>query len=160
MLRCLCSAEKRGSAGMELIIKRFDELTTSELYAILQARVAVFVVEQQCIYQEIDGKDLYSHHVFYMDRGQLQAYVRVIPPEQTGGAVTIGRVLTVKRGAGRGKGVMLEGIKVARDIFGADSIHIEAQVYAKGFYEKLGFVQTSAEFLDDGIPHVQMELTL
>lgn len=143
---------------MELIIKRFDELTLTELYSILQARVSVFVVEQNCPYQEIDGKDLYSYHVFYREEGQIQAYVRVVEPDDSCDMVSIGRVLTIKRSSGLGSKIMREGIKVAREMMKADKICIGAQTYARGFYEKLGFRQISDEYLEDGIPHIKMLL--
>lgn len=143
---------------MELTVKRFEELTTSELYELLQVRVAVFVVEQNCPYQEIDGKDFFSTHVFYKEEGKIQAYIRVVDKNESCGKVSIGRVLTVKRGSGLGKKLMKEGIRIAKEKLGAEEIYIEAQVYAKGFYEGLGFRQSSAEFLEDGIPHIQMLL--
>ncbi len=145
---------------MDLTVKHFDELTTRELYDVLQARVAVFVVEQDCPFQEIDGKDFFSHHVFYSENGQIQAYVRVVEPHQGRADVSIGRVLTVKRGTGLGKEIMREGIRVAGEKLNAKRIHLEAQSYARGFYEQLGFRQISEEFLEDDIPHIEMLLTL
>lgn len=146
--------------SMDLIIKRFEDLTTRELYDLLQVRVAVFVVEQDCPYQELDGKDLFSYHIFYKENGCIQAYLRVVDPNPSCDKVAIGRVLTVRRGSGLGKKVMLAGIRVAQERLGADNIYIEAQTYAKGFYEQLGFQQISDEFLEDGIPHIKMLLTL
>jgi len=145
---------------MELIVKRFEDLTTRELYDLLQVRVSVFVVEQDCPYQELDGKDFLSYHVFYKEDDRIQAYLRVVGPNQSCDKVSLGRVLTVRRGAGLGKKVMLEGIRVAKEKLGADDIYIEAQTYAKGFYEGLGFQQISDEFLEDRIPHIRMLLTL
>lgn len=145
---------------MELIIKHFNDLTTNELYELLKVREEVFVVEQTCPYQEIDGKDLFSYHVFYKDNSGIQAYVRVLKPNPDSDKVSIGRVLTVKRGGGLGKKIMLEGIRVAKEKFDADKIYLDAQVYAKGFYERVGFEQISDVFLEDGIPHIKMLLTL
>lgn len=145
---------------MELIVKQFENLTTHELHDLLQARVSVFVVEQQCPYQEVDGKDLYSYHVYYKDNGRIQAYARVVPAKESGEMVTIGRVLSVKRGCGLGKKIVQEGIRVAKEVLQANTIRIEAQSYAKGFYERSGFKQTSEEFLEDGIPHITMTLSL
>jgi Predicted acyltransferase len=145
---------------MELVVKRFEELTVQELYDLLQARVAVFVVEQDCPFQEIDGKDRLAYHVFYRENNQIQAYVRVIEPNESCDLVSIGRVLSLARGQGLGKKIMLEGIRVAEEKLGARVIYIEAQTYAKGFYEQLGFRQSSEEFLEDGIPHIKMLLTL
>lgn len=144
---------------MELIVKRFEELTTRELYELLQVRVSVFVVEQKCPYPELDGKDFFSRHVFFREDDRIQAYLRVVEPHPGCERVSIGRVLAVRRGSGLGKQIMVAGIKVAREELGADSVCIEAQSYARGFYEQLGFAQTSQEFLEDGIPHIKMLLT-
>lgn len=143
---------------MELIVKRFEELSLEELYKIIQARVAVFVVEQNCVYQEIDNKDPYAYHVFLKDDTGIAAYLRVIDKGISFEEVSIGRVLTVKRGCGLGNTILTEGIKVAKERMNAGKIKIGAQSYAKGFYEKAGFQQVSEEFLEDGIPHIQMIL--
>ena len=145
---------------MELVVKHFEELTTRELYDLLQARVAVFVVEQECPYQEIDRKDLHAYHIFFRENDKIHAYARVLEPNEGGDKVSIGRVLSLTRGAGFGKKIMLEGIRVAKEKFGARIIYIEAQTYARGFYEQLGFRQISEEFLEDGIPHIKMLRTL
>jgi ElaA protein len=118
----------------------------------------VFVVEQNCVYQEIDDKDKYSYHVFLKDDTGIKAYLRVIDKGVSFEDVSIGRVLTLKRGCGLGNTILLEGIKVAKEKMNADRIKIEAQSYAKEFYEKAGFKQVSEEFLEDGIPHIQMVL--
>ncbi len=145
---------------MDLVIKQFEELSTDELYEILKARVAVFVVEQNCAYQEIDNKDRYSYHVFLKDDTGVKAYLRVIDKGVSFEEVSIGRVLTLKRGCGLGSKILAEGIKAAKERMNADRIKIEAQTYAKGFYAKAGFKQVSEEFLEDGIPHIQMVLEL
>ncbi len=143
---------------MDLSVKRFEELTADELYEILKARAAVFVVEQNCAYQDIDGKDKYAYHVFLKDEAGIQAYLRVIEKGISFEEASIGRVLTIKRGCGLGKILMLEGIKIAKEKLNADRIRIGAQCYAKAFYEKVGFRQASGEYLEDGIPHIQMVL--
>jgi ElaA protein len=143
---------------MDLVVKRFEELSVEEIYKILQVRVEVFVVEQNCVYQEIDDKDKYSYHVFLKDDTGIKAYLRVIDKGVSFEDVSIGRVLTLKRGCGLGNTILLEGIKVAKEKMNADRIKIEAQSYAKEFYEKAGFKQVSEEFLEDGIPHIQMVL--
>lgn len=145
---------------MDLVIKQFEELSTDELYEILKARVAVFVVEQNCAYQEIDNKDRYSYHIFLKDDTGVKAYLRVIDKGVSFEEVSIGRVLTLKRGCGLGSKILAEGIKAAKERMNADRIKIEAQTYAKGFYAKAGFKQVSEEFLEDGIPHIQMVLEL
>lgn len=141
---------------MDLIIKRFEELTADEVYEILRVRVAVFVVEQNCPYQEADGKDRFSYHVFLKDETGIRAYLRVIDKGIAFEEAAIGRVLTTERGKGLGLRILSEGIKVAKNRMNAGSIKIEAQSYAKEFYEKAGFRQISEEFLEDGIPHIQM----
>ena len=141
---------------MELVVKRFDELSVEEIYEILRARAEVFIVEQNCAYQDIDNKDKRSYHVFFKDETGILAYLRVLKKGVSFEEVSIGRVLTIKRGCGLGKILMLEGIKIAKEKFQADRIKIGAQRYAKEFYEKVGFKQVSGEFLEDGIPHIHM----
>lgn len=143
---------------MELTIKTFQELTTKELYEILKVRGAIFVVEQKCAYQDIDGLDEASLHLFYEDGGQVQAYLRAFEKEP--GVVQMGRVLTLRHGEGLGGRLLHEGILVIKEQFHPRKIVIEAQCYATGYYEKAGFQRCSEEFLEDGIPHVRMELTL
>ena len=145
---------------MELIVKHFDELTTSELFEILKLRVAVFVVEQNCPYQEVDEKDRGAYHVWLQDDGGIRAYLRVLDRGVSFPEASIGRVIAVQRRQGLGTRIVREGIRVAREKFGADAITIEAQTYAAKLYENLGFCQTSEEFLEDGIPHIQMQLKL
>ena len=139
---------------MELTVKHFSELTTLELYDILRARVAVFVVEQECPYQELDGDDLDAFHLMLRDGDELVAYVRVYPRGEDQGRV--GRVITLRRGKGLGKIVMEAGVELVRDRLGKKQVYIEAQCYAIGFYEKVGFRVASEEFMEDGIPHVVM----
>ncbi len=141
---------------MERIVRHFDELTTRELYELLRVRTAVFVVEQACPYQELDGKDLVSWHLWFQDEEGVQACARILPPGVSFPEASIGRVLTVKRGSGLGLLLMEEAVRTAEEKFGPGPIRIEAQCYAKGFYEKMGFRQVSQSFLEDGIPHIQM----
>ncbi len=142
---------------MNLYIKHFSQLTATELYRLLQARAAVFVVEQDCPYQDVDNKDLNAWHVWYEDEEGVAAYCRVldigVSYEDAG---SIGRVITVKRGCGLGYKVMLEGIRIAEEKFGQSKLRISAQQYAQGFYEKCGFRRVSEPYLEDNIPHVQM----
>ncbi len=143
---------------MELIVKRFEELSVDELYEILQVRFAVFIVEQNCIYPEIDGRDKHSYHVYLKDDTEIKAYLRVVDKGVSHEEVSIGRVLTIERGIGLGKRILLEGIKVAKERMNADKIVIEAQSHAREFYEKVGFEKVSEEFMEDGIPHIKMVL--
>ena len=141
---------------MECVIKRFDELTVPQLYEILQLRSAVFVVEQNCVYQDIDGVDQESLHVCGYEDGKLQAYLRVFR-NHTEDCAQIGRVISARRGIGDGRVILKEGIRAAELIPGNGKIVLEAQVYAIGFYEKEGFKVVSEPFDEDGIMHVKME---
>ena len=141
---------------MTLHVKRFSELTTEELYAILQLRVDVFVVEQNCPYRELDGLDQVALHVWLEEDGALQAYLRMMDRGAESEKVSIGRVIAVKRRCGLGSRILEAGIRCAEEEFSAEEIYLEAQTYAKELYEKQGFRVISGEFLLDGIPHVKM----
>ena len=143
---------------MKLYRKRFAELTTDELYRLLQLRVSVFVVEQNCPYMELDGLDRNAIHVWLEDEGEILAYLRVMDKGVESEYVSIGRLVAVKRRCGLGSRILAEGIRAAREFFRADNIYLEAQVYARGLYEKQGFRRISEEFLLDGIPHIKMLL--
>lgn len=143
---------------MELKTKHYSELTPDELHDIYRYRVAVFVVEQNCPYQEIDGNDKVSWHLWMEDHGEMVAYLRVLPAGTTFDDVSIGRMICTRRRQGWATMLLKEGIKLAVAEFHAERITIGAQVYARGLYEKVGFVQTSDEFLEDGIPHIMMTL--
>ena len=143
---------------MQLYVKRFQELTIDELYAILKLRVDVFVVEQCCPYPDLDGLDREALHVWLEDDAGIEAYVRVLDKGVKSPYAALGRVIAVRRRMGLGTKIVQSGIEAAREIFGADAIYLEAQTYARGLYEKLGFRQISGEFLEDGIPHIRMLL--
>lgn len=143
---------------MQKKVKFFQELTTMELYGILQSRAEIFVLEQQCVYQDVDGKDIESLHVFFEDNGRVVAYLRAFRKDAA--TVQMGRVLTLTHGKGLGGTLLREGIAAVCEKFCPERIFIEAQCYATGFYEKAGFRTISEEFLEDGIPHVEMELRL
>ncbi len=144
---------------MNLHIKTFDQLSSRELYEILKLRCAVFVVEQNCPYQDIDGQaDFEGCHVFYEEDGEVLAYLRAFYPEGEKETLKIGRVISAKRGIGLGAKVLEAGINHGRDSLKAKRIYLEAQCYAIGFYEKSGFQVCGEEFLEDGIPHVPMML--
>ena len=145
-------------SGMEVVKKFFDQLTVRELFQIYRLRTAVFVVEQHCPYQEVDDADLSACHILLREGGELAAYLRLLPGAAPGEAV-IGRVVAARRRAGLGSRVLAEGIRAAREQ-GAAFITLAAQVYARGLYQKAGFRAVSAEFLEDGIPHVKMRLEL
>lgn len=143
---------------MEIKAKFFHELTTKELYEILKARTEIFVLEQNCVYQDMDDKDYRSLHVFYEENGKVIAYLRAFSKET--GIIQMGRVLTLQHGVGLGGKILKEGINQIQEKFCSRQIYIEAQCYAIGYYEREGFQVCSEEFLEDGIPHVQMILNL
>lgn len=144
---------------MKQYIKRFDELSTAELYEILKLRNAVFIVEQNCAYQDIDGLDETAYHMWLEDENGIAAYVRLLPPGVRFDDSVIGRVIAVRRRSGVGSQIVRTAQSAVREVFGTVSVAIEAQVYAREFYEKLGFVQQSGEFDEDGIPHILMRWT-
>lgn len=143
---------------MQTYIKRFDQLSTHELYQILKLRVDVFVVEQSCPYEEIDNLDYEAIHVYFKEADEIIAYLRILDKGVESEDVAIGRVISAKRRCGIGSKLLSEGIKAAKENFKAEKIYIEAQSYARKFYENLGFKQISEEFLLDDIPHIKMEL--
>lgn len=143
--------------GISLHKKRYDELTTQELYELLRIRTDVFVVEQNCVYQDMDYDDQPAIHLWLTDEeDRIVALCRVCPAGTHMEEISIGRVITTERGKGYGKQIMLAGIEAAKEHFGAKRIDIEAQEYAKGFYEQVGFRQSSEPFILDGIPHIRM----
>ena len=139
--------------------KSFLELTVDELYELLRVRSEVFVVEQNCVYQDLDGDDQKSIHLWLTVAEKVVALARVCPAGTHMKEISIGRVITTKRGKGYGKQIMLHAIDAAREDFRAKLIDIEAQEYAKGFYESVGFKQSSDSFMLDGIPHIKMTWT-
>ena len=140
---------------MQAKIKSFDELTKEELYEILRLRVDIFVVEQECPYPEIDGKDYDAFHIYLENQGQILAYSRVYEEE---GEVHIGRIISKERRKGHATLILKEAIRVAEENYQARKIVIEAQTYAKSLYAKVGFVEDSEIYLLDGIEHVKMVL--
>lgn len=145
---------------MNFTVKHYNELTLDELYDIIKLRVDVFVVEQNCPYYELDGKDKAAYHVFCRENGKMNAYLRVLDRGISFDTVSLGRVISLKRHCGLGTELLKKGIKVAKEKYNADKITIEAQTYARKFYEGVGFVKISDEFIEDGIPHILMELKI
>jgi ElaA protein len=145
---------------MEWIIKEFDRLTPHELYNILQLRNEVFVVEQQCVFQDADNKDQYAFHLMCWEENILVAYTRLLPPNTAYDEMSIGRVVTFPkmRKKGLGRMLMQRSIEACYQLFGKNPIKIGAQFYLKFFYESLGFEQTSEIYLEDDIQHVEMIL--
>ena len=141
---------------LQLHKKAFKELTADELYELLRVRSEVFVVEQNCVYQDMDGDDQRAIHLWMTDGDTIIAVVRVCPAGTHMKEISIGRVITTERGKGYGKQIMLHAIDAAMEFFDAKRIDIEAQEYARGFYESVGFKQSSDIFMLDGIPHIKM----
>lgn len=140
-------------------IKSFEALTVSELYAILHLRSEVFVVEQNCVYQDLDYADPKALHLMGTDEdGQLLAYTRIFGPGIKFTEASIGRVVTspLARGTGAGRALMERSIAELQQHFGMIPIRIGAQQYLQRFYTSLGFVQTSDTYMEDGIPHIEM----
>ena len=143
---------------MDLVVKHFNELSTSELYEILKTRFEIFVTEQECLYQDLDDKDQDAIHVFcWNENGRVTGCLRVFMRDAENGIVQIGRVVTLEHGKGIGGQLLHRGVEVAVERFKAKKIYLEAQVYAIGYYAKEGFEVVSDEFMEDGIPHVKME---
>lgn len=145
---------------MKFVVKHFSELTTRELFEIYKVRVAVFVVEQKCAYQEVDDMDREAYHFWFENDDGIEAYLRLMPAGVARAEVSLGRVIAVKRRCGLGTKIVAEGIRFAKEKLGASEIVIEAQTYVKMMYESLGFRAESEEFLEDGIPHIRMRLKL
>lgn len=142
----------------------FKSLSNEQLYEILAARLEVFVVEQNCPYQDCDGKDLQSWHLMGRDeKGTLVSYTRLLPPGVAyEGYASIGRVLTRDsvRGTGAGKILLEKSIEMCGQLFGDHAVKIGAQSYLLKFYEGFGFQSTGEEYLEDGIPHTKMVRSL
>lgn len=141
---------------MTLHKKTFRELTTDELYELLRVRSDVFVVEQNCVYQDLDYDDQKAIHLWLTVEDKVVALARVCPADTHMKEISIGRVISTERGKGYGKQIMLHAIDAAIEHFDAKRIDIEAQEYAKGFYEGVRFKQSSEKFMLDGIPHIKM----
>ncbi|SPJ32160.1 GNAT family N-acetyltransferase [Kushneria phyllosphaerae] len=144
--------------SLEFRWSRFDELSTREFYEIAKARETVFVVEQQCAYQEVDALDPLAWHLRAAVNDQLAAYVRLVGPGDKFVEPSIGRVMTLEafRGYQYGRALMSEAIRFTEQIYPGLGITIGAQVYLTAFYESFGFVAVSEPYDDDGIPHIDM----
>lgn len=141
-------------------LQRFDELTVHELYSILQLRMEVFMVEQQCTYLDADDNDQKAWHLCAWKGSELIAYTRLFAPGMMYAEAAIGRVVNKRsmRGSGIGKELMQRSIAAVYQLFGHTSIRIGAQFYLKKFYESLGFQQDSDIYLEDRIEHIKMIL--
>lgn len=145
---------------MKFICKHFNELSAAELYEILKARCAVFMVEQKIICQDMDGVDYLSLHCYLTEGDTVVGYLRAFVDAEDASCVRIGRVLTLEHGKGVGRLLMEKSLPEIAGRFGCKKFILNAQKYAAGYYEKFGFTVTSQTFLEEGIPHVRMELSL
>lgn len=138
----------------------FSELSTQQLYDILQLRSEVFVVEQDCVYQDIDGNDDKAYHVLFYDQDILVAYTRILPPGAYFEELSIGRVIVKEthRSQKLGHELMKVSIEFALKTYPRSIIKISAQQYLIKFYESHGFVISGEGYLEDGIPHISMKL--
>ena len=141
-----------------IIIKPFSELSTHELYKILRLRSEVFVVEQDCVYQDMDNKDQKAIHLLYKQEEEIIGYTRIFKSGDYYENPSIGRVVVVnnKRGNELGKKIMLESINFIKENFVGKKIELSAQKYLDKFYKDLGFDVEGEEYLEDGIPHQRM----
>ncbi|SFI60449.1 GNAT family N-acetyltransferase [Olleya namhaensis] len=143
---------------IEIKVKTFQELTTQQLYDILQLRSEVFVVEQDCVYQDIDGKDQKALHVIGFKDQKIVAYTRLFKPGDYFELASIGRVIVsqAQRQYKYGYDIMNASIEAVKTHYNKTEIKISAQCYLKRFYGNLGFKEVGDEYLEDGIPHIGM----
>ncbi|WP_159467156.1 GNAT family N-acetyltransferase [Dyadobacter sp. 3J3] len=139
-------------------IKSFDALSNHELYELLRLRNEVFIVEQNCIFLDLDGKDKICHHLLGTENGVLMAYTRIVPPGIAYELPSIGRVLVSPLGRGKMFGIELmeKSIASLEEIYGKSAIRIGAQLYLKKFYESFRFEQSGEIYEEDGIDHIEM----
>ncbi len=150
-----------GNVDIDWEVAEFRALTTEKIYEILKSRSEVFVVEQKCVYQDIDGSDRNSLHVIGWGKPNIvAAYLRLIPPGEAQGKPALGRILTTApyRGMGLGQKLVEIGITQAKQKYPGRAIKISAQLYLEKFYRNFGFVKTSEPYEEDGIPHIDMLL--
>lgn len=139
-------------------IKSFEQLNNLHLYKILQLRINVFMLEQNCLYPECDDKDIYSFHLFGIDDNEIIAYARLIPPSVAYNEAAIGRVIVAQshRGKKLGHQLMQRAIEQLESDFPNTAIRISAQTHLQKFYENFGFTTVSEPYLEDNIPHIGM----
>ena len=142
--------------------KKFNDLEPRELYAILQLRSEVFVVEQNCVFQDMDNKDQVSHHLMGWQGDKLVAYSRIVPAGISYVEFSIGRIVSspAVRGQGIGRVLVNKSIQLAYSLHGKGVIRIGAQYYLRGFYESFGFCKAGEIYLEDGIEHIEMLLLI
>ena len=142
---------------MKCKLKEFTELTTAELYEILKLRAEVFVVEQNCPYQDLDDKDQSSYHLFLEDNGQIIAVLRILPENIAYKEMAIGRLIVKKsyRGKGISRKMMVRAMEFITEDLGKEKIRLSGQAYLNDFYQSLGFEKVSEMYLEDGIEHFE-----
>lgn len=152
------ACHRKDVQGMKWTVKSFDQLSTRDLYALLALRTDVFVVEQECPYPELDGRDLFCHHLLVEEEGQLVAYLRILPKGQSFADVSIGRVVIKQshRGKGLAKPLMEKALDYILQEWQEERVMISAQAHLEQFYSQLGFEPVSEVYLEDGIPHLDM----
>ena len=140
------------------VVKKFSELSIEELYQILRLRSEVFVVEQDCVYQDLDNKDQISVHIFIKDKKEIVAYTRIFKSGDYYKNPSIGRVVVSKKDRGKelGKKIMISSIDYIQENLKGDKIELSAQKYLDKFYKDLGFYKIGEDYLEDGIPHQRM----
>ena len=138
--------------------KTFYELNNQELYQILRLRSQVFVVEQDCVYQDLDNKDQISIHIFQMEKDEIVAYTRIFKSGDYYKNPSIGRVVVSKKNRGKelGKKIMIHSIEYIKKNLEGEKIELSAQKYLDKFYKDLGFYKIGEDYLEDGIPHQRM----
>ncbi len=143
---------------LEIKVKRFSELLIQELYDLLQLRSEIFVVEQDCVYQDLDGKDQKALHILGYKSGKIVAYTRVFKQGDYFKETSIGRVVVKEneRQYKYGYAIMKASIEAIKKHYNTTEIKISAQTYLKRFYNNLEFKEVGEEYLEDGIPHINM----
>lgn len=143
---------------LEISVKTFEELNATELYDLLQLRSEIFVVEQECVYLDLDGKDQKALHIIGTKNNKVVAYTRIFKAGDYMAQACIGRVAVKddQRKHGYGLDIMKASIKAVEEQFKETSIALSAQTYLKRFYNSMGFIEKGGEYLEDGIPHVMM----
>ena len=140
------------------VVKKFSELSIDELYQILRLRSEVFVVEQDCVYQDLDNKDQISVHIFVKEKNEIVAYTRIFKSGDYYKNPSIGRVVVSKKNRGKelGKKIMISSIDYIQENLKGDKIELSAQKYLDKFYKDLDFYKIGEDYLEDGIPHQRM----
>lgn len=139
-------------------VNSFESLSNEDLYNILQLRINVFMIEQNCLYPECDNKDLVAHHLYAKSENKIVAYARLLPPGISYKDASIGRVIVSEtfRNYNIGSELMNRAIQETLHFYPNDTIRISAQAHLEKFYQNLGFNTESDEYLEDDIPHIEM----